>query len=334
MASTKDHTAAWADGSESKRSFVKYVSLVTLVVQNTALVLLLRYSRTVEGPKYLSSTAVTMMEIVKLIACVIVVFFQSGSSFSATYLVLKQEIWDNPHELAKVSIPSLIYTIQNNLLYLALSNLNAVIYQVCYQLKILTTALFSVVMLGKHLSWIKWLALLVLTCGVAVVQTSTVTTPSTTESSFVGFVAVLLACLTSGFSGVYFERILKGSNTTLWVRNIQMGVTSVLLSFINVYSTDREAVLRDGFFYGYSWVVIGVILLQALGGLTVAVVVKYADNILKGFAASYSIVASLLLDMVLFSFWPSGQFMMGALLVNVATVMYAQPDPKPRLLPL
>lgn len=32
--------------------------------------------------------------------------------------------------------------------------------------------------------------------------------------------------------------------------------------------------------------------LQAIGGLVVAVVVKYADNILKGFAASFSIVSS------------------------------------------
>jgi UDP-sugar transporter A1/2/3 len=35
-----------------------------------------------------------------------------------------------------------------------------------------------------------------------------------------------------------------------------------------------------------------VTILQAIGGLVVAVVVKYADNILKGFAASFSIVTS------------------------------------------
>jgi len=39
---------------------------------------------------------------------------------------------------------------------------------------------------------------------------------------------------------------------------------------------------NSGFFYGYDSVVWLIILIQAFSGLLVAVVVKYADNILKG----------------------------------------------------
>lgn len=40
---------------------------------------------------------------------------------------------------------------------------------------------------------------------------------------FIGFGAVLMATLTSGFAGVYFEKILKTGPTSVWMRNIQLG---------------------------------------------------------------------------------------------------------------
>jgi hypothetical protein len=46
--------------------------------------------------------------------------------------------------------------------------------------------------------------------------------------------------------------------------------------------------------------------------LVVAVVVKYADNILKGFAASFSIVTSLLLCYCFLDFQPTWMFFCGA----------------------
>jgi solute carrier family 35 (UDP-sugar transporter), member A1/2/3 len=38
-----------------------------------------------------------------------------------------------------------------------------------------------------------------------------------------GFTAVMVATLTSGFAGVYFEKILKNGPASVWIRNIQLG---------------------------------------------------------------------------------------------------------------
>lgn len=46
--------------------------------------------------------------------------------------VLHDEILNKPMETLKLAIPSGIYTLQNNLLYVALSNLDAATYQVLY----------------------------------------------------------------------------------------------------------------------------------------------------------------------------------------------------------
>jgi hypothetical protein len=127
---------------------IKYAALFLLVAQMVGLVLLMRYSRTSQPkdePLYLASTAVFIMEVMKLVICCAVIAYQSGGALLSE---LNTHVINSPMELLKLSVPSFLYTVQNNLLYLALTNLDAATYQVCYQLKILTTAMFSMILLG------------------------------------------------------------------------------------------------------------------------------------------------------------------------------------------
>ncbi len=180
----------------------------------------------------------------------------------------------------------------------------------------------------------KWAALLLLTVGVSIVQVSgshdASKSDSEKQSQFLGLIAVLCAACTSGFSGVYFEKVLKGSSTSLWLRNVQMGIPSVIIAFITVYAKDSAAVSVQGFLGGYTPLVWTVVTVQAVGGLIVAVVVKYADNVLKVFATSFSIVVSCVISAIFFDFHASGAFIVGASLVVLSTVLYSQPEKKRR----
>lgn len=52
----------------------------------------------------------------------------------------------------------------------------------------------------------------------------------------------------------YFEKILKGTQTSLWVRNVQLGLISIVIGLVGVYTKDRAALQgpdRGGFFQGY-----------------------------------------------------------------------------------
>lgn len=298
---------------------IKYGALACLVLQNTFLVVYMHYSRVLDGPMYAPSTAVVSMEVLKFITCLSVVACERG-----LINTIQKELISQPMEILKLSVPSLIYTVQNNLLYYALSHLDAATFQVGYQLKILTTAVFSVIVLGRRLSNMQWFALVILTVGVSLAQLSTAKSDGSKANTTMGFVAVILAAIMSGFAGVYFESILKNSGTSVWVRNIQMGITSIVLGLVGIYgSGELPGVQENGFFYGYNNVVIAVILLQAIGGLVVAVVVKYADNILKGFAASFSIVTSCILSYFMFDFHPTWIFVLGAVMVNVSMYLYS-----------
>ena len=111
---------------------MKYTSLIVLVIQNTALVLTLRYSRKgTEGqPLYIVSTAVVMTEATKFFISLFVFLYSNEMDIVKTLSTLKEEIIEKFRDTIKLSVPAILYTIQNNLLFVALSNLDAATFQV------------------------------------------------------------------------------------------------------------------------------------------------------------------------------------------------------------
>ena len=109
------------------------------------------------------------------------------------------------HFLFCFACGTLLLTIHN-------TQLDAATFQVTYQMKILTTALFSVLLLKKSLSLRKWVSLLVLTIGIAIVQVSNASKPTiatdaggeeTRSNAVLGLLAVACACFLSGLAGVW-----------------------------------------------------------------------------------------------------------------------------------
>ncbi|XP_074990887.1 UDP-galactose translocator isoform X2 [Calonectris borealis] len=308
---------------------VKFASLGVLVVQNASLVLSIRYVRTLPGERFLPTTAVVMAEAMKGGACLLLILLQHRGSLRQTAVTLHEAVVGQFGDTLRLAVPSLIYTLQNNLQYVAISNLPAA----TFQLKILTTALFSVLLLGTSLSRLQWLSLALLFAGVALVQAEQVRAPpggpppppGPPQSYAVGLAAVAASCLSSGFAGVYFERLLKTRGGSIWVRNVQLGAVGTAVGLAAMLAAEGSAVAALGFFYGYNPAVWAVVVNQAAGGLLVAVVVRYADNILKGFATALSILASTLASVHLFGFRPRGPFLAGTAMVLAAVYLYGRP---------
>ena len=66
--------------------------------------------------------------------------------------------------------------------------------------------------------------------------------------------------------------------------------------------------------------------MQACGGLLVAVVIKYCDNIMKGFAYAVSIVISAIFSYFIFEFEVTMMFVLGTSLVIFAVIIYLMPE--------
>lgn len=196
--------------------------------------------------------------------------------------------------------------------------------------------MFAVFILNKKLLRTQWMALVVLISGVVLVQLAqsddghNVKTAGPEQNRILGFSAALGACVLSGFAGIYFEKMLKGSDISVWMRNVQLSLLSLPFGLLTCFISDGSIIKEQGFFFGYNGFVHYLIVLQAGGGLIVALVVKYADNILKGFATSLAIIISCISSIYLFNFVLTLQFTLGALLVICSIFLYGY-SPAPSL---
>lgn len=121
--------ANMADGETAR--LLKVTSLITLTLQNAVLGLSMRYSRTRQGPMFIASTAVMMTEILKLIASICFVYLEHHN-IRACCKDLYNRVIANAMDTFKMLVPSLVYVVQNNLLYVSASHLDAATYQVLH----------------------------------------------------------------------------------------------------------------------------------------------------------------------------------------------------------
>ena len=203
-------------------------------------------------------------------------------------------------------------------------------FQVLYQTKLLLTAMFSTVVLNRRLSTRQWLALLALTIGVVMVElaqstpddarsassTDGMETPTRQHprvlNSAVGLGATLVAASLSSMAGVYFEAVVKaadGSPPSLWVRNVQLCLFT--LPIAGLTAAIQRVVLWEAVVY-LDTISMLLVVLNASGGLIVAAVIKYGDNILKNFTTACSVILGSLISIVLFDFKISSQVCLDA----------------------
>ncbi|VDL60640.1 unnamed protein product [Hymenolepis diminuta] len=324
---------------------MKCASLVFLTLQNVVVVLMSRYVRSRPGDMFIASTAVTMSEVVKFIVCVGLVWLveEKGSIrgfFSNIHTNLLTDWRDN----LLIGVPGVIYAVQNNLVYIAVSHLNPSVFQCAFgglkDMAIFTTVIFFRLILHRVLTFKHWIALSLLFVGVITAQIdpqNIAKTPVAGEPDQIpiyGFICVFVACFLSGFSGVFFELMLKSTQKTIVLRNIQLSIYGIVASIAQAFIQENKVIVEHGFFFGYDMSVWFVILLQSLGGLLVAAAVRYADNVLKTFATSVAIVLTLVASVLIFNTPLTIHLVLGNILVIGATAMYSMLPPPKQVAPI
>ena len=152
--STKDVTP-----SKEGFSLLKGALLAGVVVQNAALNVTARWSRVealhreARGECHASPGAVVLViELMKIVLALVLLAVEIKGN--PVISVMKTTV-THPLDCLKVIVPAVLYVIQNQLLLVAAANLEAPVLGLFGQLKILTTAVFSVTVLKRQLSTTK-----------------------------------------------------------------------------------------------------------------------------------------------------------------------------------
>ena len=284
-------------------------ALCALACQNSFQNLIMRYSRVHgvgTGGVYIASTAVLLTEATKIVASLTSLASDAGSLGRLPGFIAEQL---SPADSLKLLLPSALYILQNNLVIYCLSHLDAPTYQVLAQLKLLTTAGFSVLFLGKRLHRIHKVALVLLVAGVSVFYAcgdTHVESPSgerSWSSMMYGVLGAIGVACSSGFAGVYLEYVMKRTRETPvspHVVNLYMSLYGVLSAGAAVYAKDGDAVAERGFLGGYNSVVVLMILSSATGGILTSIVISILDNIYKNFAVAVAVYISAFVSVVFF----------------------------------
>lgn len=314
---------------------LKHVSFVMLVVQNTALSIVSKYSRETSGPKYRPSSVVLLVELLKFALCYVMLLKTKRWDWKASMHTLQIEVFADKKGLTKMAVLAFLYALQNMFALVAYDYVDVATYQIVYQLKIITTAMFMIVLLHRRFSIVQWCAMLALMAGVAICSYSRL--PSAKEHAdaamdskrFIGICVMVGLAVNSGLAAAYFERVMKAHKGVatlqtldpLWTRNLQLSAISVGVTCIDLVRNFGE-VWTNGFFHGFHPSVFGVVFLQAVGGLTIAAVVRYSDNIVKNFGTSFSLIFSCIISNYMFNQTATFSFYFGVFLVVGSVFVY------------
>lgn len=291
-----------------------------LVVQNSVYTLLRRYySMTSSSGQDIVSFPVILMvtEVVKFLVSAGLVELPDDlaraeqSWLQSRWVAVRRALWSS----MPMAVPALTYAIMNMMSYKALELIDATVFAMVAQLKIVSTALFSWPVLGRKQSPAQWRAITVLTLAVTIItyqrgakrQNGVQTEVSLSFMLGVGLTVIEISL--SGWINTYFERYLKDGCFSVWGRNLQLGFWSVLV-YICVQlspSTSALSAARSGSAptvtfasileqFSSGWVALMrpvpfmLIILGGGGGLLVAFAIKHADAVMKSMATAFSLV--------------------------------------------
>eukprot|EP00931_Biecheleriopsis_adriatica_P033810 TRINITY_DN19604_c1_g1_i1.p1 TRINITY_DN19604_c1_g1~~TRINITY_DN19604_c1_g1_i1.p1 ORF type:complete len:376 (+),score=71.61 TRINITY_DN19604_c1_g1_i1:26-1129(+) len=293
---------------------LRYVLAGTILM--TLNPLFVKLSQNADGKiEYNTASAVLCMEALKICISLVMLMRDTKLRTSSSF---------NLQEFFEYAVPALIFFINNNLTFSVLSRLDAATFQIVSQLKTVFTAVLFRLVLQRKLAPYQFLAVGQLACGTAVSQlVDKADGRDTGTASFTGFMLAVLQCLLSSLGGIYNEKLLKqkDKNAIHW-QNTLLYVWGIIFNVIAYAMNGAGDFSSDALFAGYnSWTWV-VIVNNALTGLAISAILKFADNIARVFASAAAMLLTMLVAVVFFNEPITAKLVLALMVVSMSVMQY------------
>ncbi|RLM86846.1 CMP-sialic acid transporter 2-like [Panicum miliaceum] len=314
-----------AGGPKGKNTW-KLKSIVTLALTllTSSQAILIVWSKRAGKYEYSVTTANFSVEFLKCLLSFLALY----RTWNCQGVTEDNRLTTSFDEVSVYPIPAILYMVKNLLQYYIFAYVDAPAYQILKNLNIISTGVLYRIILKKKLSEIQWAAFILLCAGCTTAQLNP-SSDHVLQTPIQGWMMAIVMALLSGFAGVYTEAIIKKRpSRNINVQNFWLYIFGMLFNLVAICVQDFDAVINKGFFHGYSFITILMILNHALSGIAVSMVMKYADNIVKVYSTSVAMLLTAIISVFLFSFHLSLAFFLGSTVVSVSVYLHSIGKPQ------
>jgi len=327
--------------------------IVYFVLSSAGSALVVRFTESNGGKLgYNITLAILCTELIKLVMASVLDRFWAGTTpgrpnanaVSASWVdwahSLKQSSRADWQNYAWYALPSLIYAAANHFIIFSTNRLGPSMFVLLSNLKIVTTTLMTSLVLSKNFTNIQWIGVVMLLLSFFVAKVDLIMSDngvgravdSAESQRFVeGVIGIVFLSLTSAAAAISNEYLIKkvDVDVSLMRKNIWMYQWGALLNFVYlVAGSYKQQFLVESdhvpsLFNGFGVAVVVLMVNNALLGLSVSMIMKYFDNVVKCFAGSLVVY---LTATVSYFYWGektvNGPFVLSVMFFSLASYLY------------
>lgn len=279
---------------------MKFKLLFALSIQRTLYNILIHHAG-VENYSY--SLLLLIIDTVHFFVCCIMVYLNPNPNI-------------HPHTKWKIMIlPAILTFIQQNTTFYGMLLLDPSLHQLIYQINIIFSALITPIKLTSKQN-ISIITLFIGICIVLLNRSDIVVLPQ--HSHLEGIIFTIIAAGAAAMSAQAFEDILKAEYKTTWVRQLQLsglGLSGAIVSCM----VEHEKIKKTN---RLSNVILLLVFIKCIGDIIIPFVLKYADNVTKGFSDTLAMIMAIPLSQILYHWHPHGGFYIGTIIILLSTYIF------------